>query len=202
MSDPRFCLQCGIKLIQKIGEKSDDWAYRQFCSRTCSNRNRRPPVEQRFWSLVEIGEPDQCWNWTGARQERGYGKYLFEGKVSKSSRVAWILTYGPVPDGLHVLHNCPEGDNPRCCNPRHLWLGTHQHNMDDMVAKGRDNRGIPGEANHNAKLTNEQVRQARQRYANRSGTIKGMARELGVSKRTMQLIIQNRSWQHLLAEES
>jgi hypothetical protein len=56
------------------------------------------------------------------------------GSVWKAHRVAWTLANGPIPAGMHVLHTC---DNPPCCNPGHLWLGTQADNMADMARKGR-----------------------------------------------------------------
>ena len=67
---------------------------------------------------------------------RGYGTIAADstGRLISTHRAAGILTYGPIPDGLHVLHTC---DNPPCCNPAHLFLGTPQMNTDDMISKGR-----------------------------------------------------------------
>ncbi len=61
--------------------------------------------------------------------------------MAKAHRFAYELTRGPVPEGLHVLHDCPGGDNPACCNERHLWLGTNDDNVADKVAKGRQAKG-------------------------------------------------------------
>lgn len=94
----------------------------------------RKSVEERFWSKVKMGEPDECWEWQAYFRGGGYGGFQWLGKPWKSHRVAWILTNGEVPDGLWVLHTC---DNPACCNPAHLWLGTRSDNVRDMCAKGR-----------------------------------------------------------------
>lgn len=67
--------------------------------------------------------------------------------------MAFELYKGPIPEGLLVLHTC---DIPVCCNPNHLFLGTHQDNMDDMVKKNRQARN-KGELSGSAKLTDEQV---------------------------------------------
>ena len=81
----------------------------------------------------EIGP---CWTWTRATNKAGYGKIgSGEGAGTLAThRVSWELTNGPVPDGLFVLHRC---DNPPCCNPAHLFLGTSRDNTLDMIAKGR-----------------------------------------------------------------
>jgi hypothetical protein len=108
----------------------------------------------RFWAKVDKNGPTPehhsglgpCWMWTRSRDDRGYGDgYGYFGvkrKVRKAHRVAWVLTCGPIPDDTpHVLHHC---DHPSCCNPSHLFLGTHAQNMADMAAKGRSvgaNRG-------------------------------------------------------------
>lgn len=75
-----------------------------------------------------------CWVIDGWHQKHGYGLFQFRGEQKLAHRVAYELFVGPIPDGLHVLHHC---DNPPCCNPTHLWLGTHADNMADMARKGR-----------------------------------------------------------------
>jgi hypothetical protein len=90
-------------------------------------------VLERFWSKVDVGEEDDCWEWTGYRY-RKYGRFNFESVSRLAHRVAWILLHGPLPDEQKVLHSC---DNPPCCNPLHLFVGTQTDNMQDMIAKGR-----------------------------------------------------------------
>ena len=111
------------------------------------------PLRERFmkkWTL----EPDSgCWLWTGSRRRHGYGRmYSLDRKGLSAHRVSWELFRGPIPDGLDVLHKC---DNPPCVNPDHLFVGTMQDNMDDMVRKGRQARGSrlgrqakPGDCNN------------------------------------------------------
>ena len=89
--------------------------------------------------MGKSGPKSECWLWHGARDPKnGYGNFGIEGghngRTEKAHRAAWLLLVGPIPDGLFVLHKC---DNPPCVNPAHLFLGTHQDNMDDKIEKGR-----------------------------------------------------------------
>lgn len=96
---------------------------------------------ERFWAKVKKGSG--CWIWTGARTTSGYGFFNLPRnglpkRVVKAHRYAWTLAQGAIPDGMFVCHSC---DVPLCCNPEHLWLGTHDENMRDMVRKGRTRGG-------------------------------------------------------------
>jgi hypothetical protein len=99
------------------------------------------PVE-RFWRVVNKNGPiparypelGPCWVWTACLNNHGYGKVGRGHKYFIAHRLAWIYAIGAIPDKLCVLHRC---DNPPCVNPKHLFLGTHQDNMDDCVSKGR-----------------------------------------------------------------
>lgn len=89
---------------------------------------------ERFWSKVQKGGPDECWEWQAGRHKFGHGKFRLPTGHIGSHRMAWQLTYGPIPPGMWVLHHC---DNPPCCNPRHLYLGTAQDNTRDREVRGR-----------------------------------------------------------------
>ena len=75
-----------------------------------------------FWQFVEVGEPDECWEWTFRMTESGYGYCHYQGKAFTASRVAYILTYGE-PVGKHVHHTC---ENKKCVNPCHLEAVTNR----------------------------------------------------------------------------
>lgn len=88
----------------------------------------RRTLEERLWTKVTPGEPDACWEWTGARSPQGYGNVGIGGTSTTAQRLSWMVHYGDIPQGLIVRHRC---DNPPCVNPRHLELGTHKDNVQD-----------------------------------------------------------------------
>lgn len=120
------CPKCSLPLDNGVGTRVK---HRKCCT-----------PEERFWFKVDkSGGPTACWPFKGARVPAGgYGRALLNGKLHAAHRYAWVLTHGEPREGLHVLHRC---DNPPCCNPAHLWLGTHDDNMADMKAKGRISKG-------------------------------------------------------------
>jgi hypothetical protein len=88
------------------------------------------------------GAIDECWLWNAYRTPYGYGQTKIGGRGSKlifAHRLSWMVNVGEIPDGMHVLHKC---DNPPCCNPNHLFIGTNLDNIMDRVAKNRSNRWI------------------------------------------------------------
>src|ERR1041384_6319384 len=94
---------------------------------------RSGTITERFWAKVK--KTDGCWEWTGAKHKRGYG--LIRSKeisMYRAHRLSWVIHNGPIPDGLHVPHDC---DTPSCTRPDHLFLGTHKDNMEDATRKGR-----------------------------------------------------------------
>jgi hypothetical protein len=122
------------------------------------------PLEQRFWTKVAVKTDDVCWEWTGALTRSGYGWVHTSAGARAAQRVAALLAglLGSLDNPLHVLHKC---DNPKCCNPKHLFLGTNLDNVADRVSKGRSgSRPLHGQANGASKLTDMQVRQIRGMY--------------------------------------
>lgn len=159
--------------------------------------SRHLTSEDRFWAKVKRAADDECWLWQDAVRTDGYGVIQSSrGRIEAAHRVAYTLAYGDIPDGLWVLHRC---DVKRCVNPQHLFLGTRQDNMDDMVAKRRHwaHRGadvaLKGEANGNARLTAEQVTRIRERHASGESAA-GIARDFPVSPRMVANIVQRKNW--------
>lgn len=139
-----------------------------------------------FWSKVAVtANPAKCWNWMGAKTQKGYGYVRQTGRAIRAHRMAWELTNGAIPDGLAVCHHC---DNPLCCNPAHLFVGTHYDNMRDRSAKGRDN-SPRGESHYNCKLTDALVVEIRERWAQGGILLRELAEEYGVSISLISLIV-------------
>lgn len=149
---------------------------------------RKQDVSERFWSKVDVQGPDDCWEWQAHRDRKGYGKFQMSNS-RPAHRVAWELANGAIQNDLFVCHRC---DNPSCCNPAHLFLGTNDDNLKDAVRKGRTSRGVN---RPNSKLTPEIVIEARRRY--QAGEFSNnLATEFGVDEHTMySAIIGKKSWQ-------
>ena len=174
--------------------------------------------QERFSRYVNKSE---CWEWMGARLSVGYG--IFQWKTETRSitrtahRCAYELAYGPIPNGMMVLHRC---DNRACVRPDHLYLGTHRQNMRDMVTRERAATGernakrlypertprgdahharqhpeklARGAANGNAKYTPEIAAAIRSRR--KSGAkLREIAEEFGVPIGTVHQITSGKTW--------
>lgn len=148
------------------------------------------PLAERFARHVnKTDDLFSCWLWTGYTSPSGYGR-IAKGDRHPilAHRLAWIITYGPIPKGLLVLHRC---DTPACVRPDHLFLGTQRDNVQDMILKGRD--GLRGERNHWSKFTNEQVQEIRR--SNESGTT--LAKRFNVRQSAITKIRQRQAWKHV-----
>lgn len=154
------------------------------------NKRDYASLANTFWARCAHCAPDECWLWTGGKDRRGYGKFVYEGKRYIASRLGYELHYGPISDDLWVLHRC---DNPSCCNPHHLFLGTHSDNMTDMKAKGRQPRG---EQKNNAKLSAGEVHEIR-RLHEEGMSLTEIARQFGIVFQNVSCIVNRKSWKHI-----
>ena len=95
----------------------------------------RANLAERFWLKVDRRGPNECWAWLPSLGTADYGSVTIDSNLTTSPhRVAFALTNGVIPDGRLIRHNC---DNPPCCNPSHLLIGTHLDNARDRVERGR-----------------------------------------------------------------
>jgi hypothetical protein len=168
-----------------------------------------PEQVVRFWARLDRESAAGCWLWTGSVGPRGYGQvYLAKRIYARAHRLAYALANGEVPDGLVICHSC---DRPLCCNPDHLVAATQMENVADMVRKGRhvggpNAPGLPprskqgrvrGERAPKAKLSAEQVKAIRTRYAAGGVTQVQLAAEYGINRNALQMILYRQSWAHV-----
>jgi hypothetical protein len=144
-----------------------------------------------FWAKVDKAGPNGCWLWTGTKVRLGYGQFRMRNKRWQTHRLAYVLTYGPVPADKFVCHKC---DNPTCCNPDHMFVGTPADNMIDKMNKGR---APHGELNKMSRYTTAQVLEIRRLAA--AGISERKIREvLGIGRGSVAQIIAGNTWRHLL----
>jgi len=135
---------------------------------------------------INLDERDACWEWKASRLN-GYGGMWLNGKMVGAHRVSWMIFRGTLPDELHVCHKC---DNRICVRPSHLFLGTHQDNMDDKVRKKRQPKG---EDNGNSKLTQPQVEEIRRLSSEGISQVK-LAKRFSVSRFPIHGILTGKLW--------
>lgn len=153
----------------------------------------------RFWAKVDKSAgPDGCWLYMGYRKRHNYGWLWTERGLMTGHRYAWLLTHGSLPADKDILHKC---DNGPCCNPAHLWAGTHKENMQDAMRKRRH---AHGSRSIHAKLNEDQVREIRAAWrtnGKRGAAGKSNARELGkkygVEPGTIYLVATGRTWAYV-----
>ena len=134
---------------------------------------------------------DECWEYQGGLDKHRYGQHedkrVKRGPI-KAHRLMWCLVVGDLDDAVNVLHQC---DNPPCCNPAHLYLGSQTDNLADMWSKQRGH--VWG-----AKLTREQVAEIRSKWRPHDPHIANrLAEEYGVIPKTIRNIVRGVSWSFL-----
>ena len=151
-------------------------------------------TEAEVWARIRKLGPDACWPWLGARTARGYGNVQYNGKWLYAHRLVYTWAVGAIPPGMDVCHTC---DNPPCCNPAHLFLGTRMQNMADAVRKGRV---ANGERLPQSKLSEKSVVLARRAY--RVGmTIEEIAALCRMSEQAIRRAVLKESWRHVTDEK-
>ena len=160
-------------------------------------------LAERFWSKVDKRGDDECWEWKANKDRYGYGILSVHCRTNRAHRLAYALaTDANVPAGMCVLHTC---DNPRCCNPRHLFLGTHSENMADRNRKNRQAKGdaihaLRGVRHPLARLTDSAVEFIRKSRG--SMLQKDLAKMFGVSRNLICMVQRGTCWKHTLPAES
>lgn len=140
----------------------------------------------RFYS--KINKTDTCWLWTNHLDKDGYGSMRVYKTRLQAHRLSYIIHKNNKIKNKLICHSC---DNPTCVNPQHLFIGTHQDNVDDMFKKGRENKA-KGFDLPQAKLSIDQAREIRAKWVPRKYTMKQLATEYGVSKGSIQKIIEHK----------
>ena len=106
-------------------------------------QRKTTPIDERLYRSCKYIEETECWEWQLATNNIGYGMIRDpdygpheKGGMRTTHRVSYEIHKGRIPNNKIVMHSC---DNPKCCNPEHLFLGTHQDNSQDMISKDRHN---------------------------------------------------------------
>jgi hypothetical protein len=147
---------------------------------------------KRFWDKINVKSPNDCWEWLGAKDSWGYGTFTYRYKQYGSHRFALQLDQNiEIPSNLQVLHSC---NNPSCCNPSHLRIGTQKDNIQDMIFANRDK--IVGERNSNAKITLDDANQIRELYSTGNFTLVELANKFAISYTQTRRIVKRESWDY------
>lgn len=135
-----------------------------------------------------------CWIWMLSKNSRNYGLAWNkpEQKVVLAHRLSYSIFIGPIPDGHHVLHRC---DTPHCVNPAHLFTGTDRDNLIDCINKGRRPKTGPTRGDcKNASLTKQEADKVKHAIASRTGSLREVANETGISYHIIKDISRGRSY--------
>jgi hypothetical protein len=163
--------------------------------RYAHGHNSKQDLEERVWGHINIGNPNECWEWVGGKNKDGYGRLNISGRIDRAHRVVYRLANGDIPPNKIILHSC---NNPSCCNPNHLRAGTYKENTHDMMVSGRNrNKVFRGSESSVSKLTESQVLNMRQEYNSGGISIGKLARKYSISESQCSRIVKRQSWTHI-----
>jgi hypothetical protein len=152
--------------------------------------NRRDII--RFWNKVNIQEPSKCWPFIGGVNYNGYGNFWLDDKIVSAHRVSWMIhNHKMIQDGLLVCHTC---DNKLCCNPHHLYTGSHTDNTRDYVSRSMPEYFNKGSRNPSAKLTVSDIEDIKILYATGKYSYSQIARIYNLSPTYPHSIIKGKRW--------
>lgn len=146
---------------------------------------------KRLWSKVKISSDNECWEWQGTKTTAGYGVIRINYKLNYAHRLAWeIENKSEIPEKGTICHHC---DNPACCNPKHLFLGTQADNVRDAAKKGR----MPKGENHfRSFISGDDVRQIRH-LGLTDMSKREIGEKFGMSRQAVTDILYKRTWAHI-----
>lgn len=190
------CATCGAPIASHHGKHR---AWRRgfgYCSQECSGEAKtvtaRARLEARLWSKIDKSNIDGCWPYLGRRIASGYGVLDYRNRPTLAHRVAYELTHqANLAPFQFVCHSC---DNPPCCNPAHLWVGSSSDNARDMWNKGRGSQNARrGEDHHSAKLSTNDVLDIR---SSPSSTGE-LSKRYSVTREQINNIRSRKAWRHV-----
>lgn len=142
---------------------------------------------------VDVDPNTGCWNWNRSRRAKNspYAQGHMWGKTWNMHKLSYILWKGSVPDGMVVRHIC---NNPICCNPEHLQIGTQMDNVLDCMMADRHCKGT---RNGNAKLSERQVLEIAFKYYANIANMSQLGSDYGISRVAVRYIINGKLWSHV-----
>ena len=163
-------------------------------------------IMSRLLAKVNVDEESGCWNWQWGKNKKGYGRLSVNGIAQLAHRLIYKETYGEFDKKLFVCHHC---DNPGCCNPEHLFLGTNTDNIRDASRKGRMAHGdnhyvrrhpenrVRGSRIGAAVLTEDKVLAIRMQYDEGGVTKRELGKLYGVHETTILALLRRDTWTHV-----
>lgn len=186
----KFCKDC-LSELEKKKYNEINKRHCEHCNNVFISTNKYNICSTKCRILSKIIKINDCWEWQGSYRGQ-YGTISYQGKSKSTHRASYLIFKGEIKKGLCVLHRC---DNPKCCNPDHLFLGTSKENTQDMIKKNRK-KVVAGEKVHSAILTEDKVLKIRELHKN-GLKIKEIASIFRIKYFTCLDVVNRRNWCHI-----